>query len=80
MVEIVNTITETEQILVSMDDAARLLGVCRKHLYKMHKTGRLGPVPIKLGRRSVLVRNELQAWGDAGCPRREVWQKMKEKN
>lgn len=60
-------------LLLSAEEAARLLGIARSHLYQLHSSGRLGPLPVKLGKRSLWNRKELEAWTDAGCPVREKW-------
>lgn len=70
-------------MLLSAEDSAQLLGIGRTLFYSMHSSGRLGPMPIKLGRRTLWNRKELQNWIEAGCPPRNQWQtkeiKFKEK-
>jgi excisionase family DNA binding protein len=66
-----------ESLLLSAEDAALLLGVGRTLLYSMHSSGRLGPMPVKLGRRVLWNRKELEAWTEAGCPVRKQWQNKK---
>ena len=63
-------------MLLSADESANLLGVGRTLFYSMHSSGRLGPQPIKLGRRTLWHREELEAWTRAKCPPRQQWQKM----
>ncbi len=60
-------------LLVGADDAAALIGVSRAHFYALHASGRLGPMPIKLGRRSLWVREELASWCRQNCPPRQKW-------
>lgn len=60
-------------LMLSANDAAALLGIKRTLFYSLHSTGRLGPVPINLGRRTLWRRRELEAWVAAGCPSREAW-------
>ena len=64
-------------LLVSAVDAAGLLGVGRSLFYAMHSNGRLGPQPVKLGRRTLWRQHELTAWVEAGCPPRPKWVEMR---
>ena len=66
-----------EPLLISFADAASLLGISRALFYAMHSDGRLGPIPHKLGRRSLLSRKELAAWVDAEMPMRVRWLERK---
>jgi len=63
-----------DALLLSADDASKLIGVGRSHFYSMHSSGRLGPIPVKLGKRSLWDRRELELWVQAKCPPREDWQ------
>ena len=63
-----------ESLLLSAVEAAALCGV-KKSLW--WSSGRLGPLPVKLGRRTLWRKDELSAWVQAGCPARDKWQKMK---
>ena len=60
-----------ESLLLSAEDSAELLGIGRTLFYSMHSSGRLGPIPIKLGRRVLWNRKELEAWVRAKCPARK---------
>ena len=62
-----------EPLLISFESASELLGISRALLYSLHSDGRLGPMPHKLGRRSLLNRKELERWTDAGMPPRTQW-------
>jgi len=62
-----------EPLLVGAKQAAKLLGVSPRHLAGLHSSGRLGPLPIRLGRRTLWRTVELAAWVAAGCPQREKW-------
>jgi len=65
-----------DSLLVSVEDAAKLLGIGKTHFYGLHSSGRLGPMPIKLGSRSLWNRQELTDWVNAGCPARQLWQQI----
>ncbi len=66
-----------DSLLVSAKETAALLGVCKNHFYALHNSGRLGPLPIRLGRRALWNRKELESWVVADCPARRQWQELK---
>ena len=66
----------TTKLLLSAVDAAQLISVGRSHFYALHSSGRLGPMPIQLGRRTLWNRKELESWVAAGCPARGQWLQM----
>jgi predicted DNA-binding transcriptional regulator AlpA len=66
----------TTKLLLSAVDAAKLISVGRSHFYALHSSGRLGPMPIRLGRRILWNRRELESWVAAGCPARGQWLQM----
>ena len=68
-----------EALLLSTEDAAKLIGVGRTHFYALHTSGRLGPLPVRLGKRTLWSRAELEDWVSSGCPSREQWQAGAEK-
>lgn len=65
-------------LLVNAQEAARLLGVARSHFYGLHSSGRLGPMPVKLGKSARWRRDELTRWVEHDCPPRQQWQAIKE--
>ncbi|MHC4658541.1 MAG: helix-turn-helix transcriptional regulator [Planctomycetota bacterium] len=64
----------SEALLVSASTASKLIGVSRSHFYGLHSSGRLGPMPVKLGKRSLWSRQELADWTARRCPARDRWQ------
>ena len=64
---------EDNKILIGVNEAANILDIGRSKLYEMHSSGRLGPMPIRLGRSLKWRRSEMLAWIEAGCPSRERW-------
>jgi predicted DNA-binding transcriptional regulator AlpA len=60
-------------LLLSAKDAGRLLGIGERFVWAMHSSGELGPLPIRLGKRTLWSRIELTEWVRARCPRREAW-------
>jgi|SRR5688572_15477159 len=61
-------------ILLSDNEAAALLGISARHLRSLHSQGRLGPLPIRLGRRRLWPLAELREWVIGGAPSRALWQ------
>jgi len=68
----------TTALLLSAKDAGELLGIGERFLWSMHSSGELGPLPIRLGKRTLWSRFELTDWVKARCPRREEWINRKE--
>lgn len=64
-------------LLIDAKEVAQLLGIGRSLFYEMHSSGRLGPLPIRLGRAVRWQRSEIQAWVNAGCPGRVKWLAMR---
>lgn len=64
-------------ILLDGRSAAAALGIGKTLFYRLHATGRLGPLPVKLGERSLWARAELERWALAGCPARDDWLRQK---
>lgn len=60
-------------LLLNAKDAAKLLGIGERFFWAMHSSGELGPLPIRLGKRTLWSRFELATWVKARCPRREEW-------
>lgn len=65
-------------LLLTAEQAASLLGVARSHFYGLHSSGRLGPMPIRLGKSTRWRRDELEQWVLHDCPSRQQWQAMKD--
>jgi excisionase family DNA binding protein len=62
---------------LSAADAAALLGVSESHFYSLHRTGRLGPLPVRMGRAVRWSRKDLVDWFEAGSPPRNKWLEMR---
>lgn len=59
--------------LAGAAETAKFLSITRAHLYALLASGRFGPVPIKLGRRTLFKTNEVRTWVEQGCPPRTIW-------
>ncbi len=66
----------SDELLISVKEAAHRLGIGRSLLYQMISDGRFGPLPINLGRKTLIRVTDLQAWVAAGCPPRRIWLKQ----
>ena len=75
-------LVRVEPIFVGVEDAASMFGISATTFKELDSTGKLGPMPIHIGtiRRRLYEVSELQQWAKAGCPIREKWQIMKDKN
>jgi predicted DNA-binding transcriptional regulator AlpA len=56
---------------------AAFCGISDSHLFALEKTGRFGPIPIRLGRSKRFLTVEVRAWLAAGAPSRDRWLSMK---
>jgi predicted DNA-binding transcriptional regulator AlpA len=55
--------------------AAALAGVSRAHWHRLRAAGKLPP-PVRLGRRVLWRRLEIEAWIAASCPDSRTWAAM----
>ncbi len=69
-------------LLIGAAGLAKLLGVSTRSVWNMHASGTLGPLPVRLGARTLWRVSEIQMWTEAGCPMRDRWldRKRVEKN
>ncbi len=67
---------QTAACLVDAGEAARMHAIGRATWWKLHASGRV-PAPIRLGRRTLWRRAELEAWVSAGAPPRERWELLR---
>jgi predicted DNA-binding transcriptional regulator AlpA len=66
-----------DELLVAAATAARVLGISRAQLWKLHSAGKI-PAPVYLGTKAPRWRvAELQAWTAAGCPPRDQWERLR---
>ena len=63
---------EDRGLLINSREAAKLLQVSDRTLWKMQSTGQ-SPKPIRIGRGVRWSLEELKAWVRSGCPPREKW-------
>lgn len=65
--------------LLTTAQAAALLGLAPRTFQQQAASGRIGPMPVRLGRAVRWPRRELCDWIDAGCPPRERWVQQRER-
>ncbi len=68
-----------QQLLVSPEQLAKLLGVSRAHIFRMSSSGRL-PRCIRFGRTVRWSVATINAWLAAGAPPRDRWEEMQNTN
>lgn len=66
---------DTSLILVDSKVAAQLLGISGRHFHSLERSGRIGPMPVKLGRCCRWSVGELEAWAQTGALPRSEYQK-----
>jgi predicted DNA-binding transcriptional regulator AlpA len=66
-----------EPLLLDIQQLCKSLSIARPTYYKILANGMLGPLPIKLCRKVLYSKGEIERWVQAGCPHRKIWQSMK---
>jgi len=64
-----------EPLLIPASAASKLLGMGRTCFYAMESSGRIGPSPLRFGRKVLWSRAEIERWVECGCPPRDRWLK-----
>jgi predicted DNA-binding transcriptional regulator AlpA len=66
-----------ERLALTPSDTAKLLGISKAQLWKLHNSGRL-PLPVYLSAKTPRWRrDELERWLAAGAPDRQTWQRIR---
>jgi predicted DNA-binding transcriptional regulator AlpA len=63
----------SDKLLISVNDFCCLLSISRAHYFERRAAGGIGPAEIKLGRKILLRRAEVEQWVSEGCPPRRSW-------
>lgn len=66
-----------EPLMLDIPALCTCLSIKRATYYKIAANGMLGPLPIKLCRKVLYSKAEIERWVESGCPHRKVWQSMK---
>ena len=67
-------------LLIDAVEFSQLLGIGRSTFFALVSCGRIGPEPIRLGKRRLYQRAEVEAWVAAKCPPRRLWEGHRAKN
>lgn len=70
-----DAICVSEEMLIGAKAAAKMCGVSLSTWRKLNSMGKI-PEGIRLGRRLLWNRLELERWVDAHCPSREEWRAL----
>ena len=68
---------DIEPALLTVQQTCQFLNISRALLYSRLSSEVFGIIPIRIGRKVLFSRKELQAYIDAGMPTRTKWQAMK---
>ena len=68
---------DIEPQLLTVKQTCQFLNISRALLYNRLSCECFGIIPIRIGRKVLFSRKELQAYIDAGMPPRTKWQAMK---
>ncbi len=66
----------TDALLIPDTAVAALAGVSRAHWQRLRAAGKVPP-SIRLGRKVLWRRLEIEAWIEAGCPDGKTWSAIK---
>ena len=69
--------TLIEPALWGIPQVIQYLNICRAEFYRWNATGKFAPLSLGLCRKRLYLRAEVEAWLQAGCPNRKLWQIMK---
>ena len=71
--------SDIEPQLLTVEQTCQFLNISRALLYRRLCCECFGIIPIRVGRKVLFSRKELQAYIDAGMPPRTKWQAMKQR-
>lgn len=66
-----------EPALLTVEQTYTYLGIGKTLFYSMQSSARFGVLPLRLGKRVLYRRAELDSYIEAGMPSRKVWQEIK---
>jgi predicted DNA-binding transcriptional regulator AlpA len=61
-----------EQVLLLSSESAKMIGITQRSWYSWDILGKI-PKPLHIGKKFFWRRDELFAWIEADCPKREDW-------
>ena len=60
-------------LLINSEETCRLIGVKRTFFYSMRLSEAFAPEPIKLGKKLLYRRTEVEDWVRQKCPPKKLW-------
>jgi len=66
-------------LAVDAAGAAGLFHLSTRAWWRAHSAGKV-PLPLRIGRACRWEMAELRRWAEAGCPPRETWQRIRERD
>ncbi len=66
-----------EPLLIDVTTACQMLSISRSKFYEARAAGCIAPQIVKIGRKNLLRRAELEDWILAGLPHKKVWRWQK---
>lgn len=63
-----NSLGARPPLLTTVRETAAQLRISKTTFYGLLSAGQIGPCPVRLGRRVLFRRAEVEAWVSAGCP------------
>jgi predicted DNA-binding transcriptional regulator AlpA len=72
------TALQTEPLLLDASGVAALLSISRSAVWSWHSSGTLAPLPIRLGRRTLWRRSDIEKFVALGCPGRDRFLRLLE--
>jgi predicted DNA-binding transcriptional regulator AlpA len=68
---------EITPALLTVEQTCQFLNVGKTLFYSLQSSEKFGPLPIRLGRKVLYRRDELEAYISADMPPRRIWQQLR---
>jgi predicted DNA-binding transcriptional regulator AlpA len=62
-----------EPLFIDVATACRILSISRSKFYEARAAGQFAPAVLRISRKLLIRRQELEAWIEAGLPPRRAW-------
>jgi len=59
--------------LLAIPDILKMLNIGHSTFYSLCSSGKFAPLPVKLCRKILYNREEVESWIRSGCPHRKQW-------
>lgn len=70
--------TAPDALLIPDTAAAGMAGISRAHWHRLRAAGKIGPSAVRLGRKVLYRRQEVEDWIAAGCVDARTWEAMRQ--